>query len=193
MTRLRTSLLVFPAILLLTLPLAGAQTPASAAPPTLRSILLSQLHSTHDKAEWFVPINTAVAGLTADQAKWVPTDAAGKVNPGANHSVGMLTYHLLFWNRRTLAQLKGEKNPPEPSNNDDTFNDFDAAAWTKTVHDLDSVLTSLEDLVATCDEATLEKIAPTISHISTHNAYHTGQILYVRKLQGSWNPNNGVK
>ncbi|MEP6937737.1 MAG: hypothetical protein ABI871_06680, partial [Chthoniobacterales bacterium] len=29
--------------------------------------------------------------------------------------------------------------------------------------------------------------------ISTHNAYHTGQILYVRKLQGSWNPANGVK
>ena len=35
--------------------------------------------------------------------------------------------------------------------------------------------------------------APLISHISTHNAYHTGQILYVRKLQGSWNPENGVK
>ena len=26
-----------------------------------------------------------------------------------------------------------------------------------------------------------------------HYAYHTGQILYVRKLQGSWNPDNGVK
>lgn len=194
MTRLRTSLLLlFPAIFLLAVPLAGAQTPASGPPPTLRSILLSQLRSTHDKAEWFVPVDTAVAGLSAEQAKWVPTNAAGKLDPDANHSVGMLTYHLLFWNRRALAGLKGEKNPPAPSNNDETFNDFDAAAWTKTVHDLDSVLTSLEELVATCDDATLEKIAPTISHISTHNAYHTGQILYVRKLQGSWNPNNGVK
>ncbi len=49
--------------LLLTLlltPLAVAQTPAKAAPPaTLRSVLLAQLRSTHNKAEWFVPINTA--------------------------------------------------------------------------------------------------------------------------------------
>ncbi|HEX4133880.1 MAG TPA: hypothetical protein VHY84_04590, partial [Bryobacteraceae bacterium] len=131
MTRLRTSLLLlFPAIFLLAVPLAGAQAPtAKPQPPTtLRSILLSQLRSTHDKAEWFVPVDTAVAGLSADQAKWVPTNAAGKVDSDANHSVGMLTYHLLFWNRRALAQLKGEKNPPAPSNNDETFNDFDAAA-----------------------------------------------------------------
>jgi hypothetical protein len=29
--------------------------------------------------------------------------------------------------------------------------------------------------------------------ICTHNAYHVGQIVYVRKLQGSWNPEKGVK
>jgi len=162
-------------------------------PPTLRSVLLSQLRSTHNKAEWFVPVNTALAGLTAEQAKWVPTSAAGKVDPIANHSSGMLAYHLLFWNNNALARLKGEKAAPVPSNNDETFNDFDAANWAKTVHDLDAVLTALEELVEHADEAKLEKIAPTISHISTHNAYHTGQILYVRKLQGSWNPENGVK
>jgi uncharacterized damage-inducible protein DinB len=177
-------------------PLARAQAPAvkpPQPPPTLRSVLLAQLRSTHNQAEWFVPIDTAVAGLTADQAKWVPADAAGKVDPIANHSAGMLTYHLLFWNTNALARLKGEKPAPVPSNNEETFNDFDAATWTKTVHDLDAVLTQLEDLVAHADDATLEKIAPTIAHISTHNAYHTGQILYVRKLQGSWNPDNGVK
>ena len=39
----------------------------------------------------------------------------------------------------------------------------------------------------------LAAIAPTIANISTHNAYHTGQIIYARKLQGSWNPDKGVK
>jgi len=29
--------------------------------------------------------------------------------------------------------------------------------------------------------------------IATRNAYHIGQIVYVRKLQGSWNPEKGVK
>jgi uncharacterized damage-inducible protein DinB len=54
-------------------------------------------------------------------------------------------------------------------------------------------MTSLEQLVEQADDAALSKMAPAISHVSTHNAYHTGQILYVRKLQGSWNPDNGVK
>ena len=195
--RLTPSLLRLPVMLLAaTLATTLARTQAAKPPqppPTLRSILLAQLRSTHNQADWFVPVNTAVAGLTADQAKWVPTDAAGKVDPNANHSVGMLAYHLLFWNTNSLAKLKGEKAPPVPSNNDETFNQFDAATWSKTVHDLDAVLTALEDLVAHADDTTLVKIAPTIANISTHNAYHTGQILYVRKLQGSWNPSNGVK
>ena len=189
---LRLSAILLTAILVAPLGRTQATKPPQ-PPPTLRSVLLSQLRSTHNQADWFVPVNTAVAGLTADQAKWVPANAAGKIDPNANHSVGMLTYHLLFWNTNSLAKLKGEKSPPVPSNNDETFNQFDAATWTKTVHDLDAVLTALEDLVVHVDDTTLEKIAPTIANISTHNAYHTGQILYVRKLQGSWNPSDGVK
>src|SRR5438552_12759093 len=53
--------------LLLTLlvsPLAlTAQAPKpTGPPPTLKSVLLAQLRSTHNKAEWFVPVNTAIAG-----------------------------------------------------------------------------------------------------------------------------------
>lgn len=171
----------------------GAQAPAKAAPATLRSTLLAQLHSSHDTAEWFVPVNTAIEGLTPEQAKWVPTNKAGKLDPNANHSVGMLAYHLWFWNARALAQFKGEKVPAAPGNNDETFNEFDAAVWTRTVKDLDAVMKGLEDLVAHASEADLAKWAPTLARISTHNAYHTGQILYVRKLQGSWDAGHGVK
>jgi len=171
-----------------------AQTPAtpSPTPVTLRSLLLSELHSTHDKAEWFTPMKTAVAGLTAEQAKWVPQNAQGKLDPNANHSTGMLAYHLVFWNENALARLRGE-TPPNPSNNDETFNDFDAAHWDDIVQRLDRVMKNLETEVEKMPDEKLAKVAPTISHISTHNAYHTGQILYVRKLQGSWNPANGVK
>ena len=171
-----------------------AQTPAGSSPTpvTLRSLLLSELHSTHDTAEWFTPINTAVAGLTAEQAKWVPNNADGKVNPSANHSVGMLAYHLAFWNENGLADLRGEKRS-SPKDNNETFNDFDAGHWTDVVQRLDKVMKDLEAQVEKMPEAKLDKSAPTITRICTHNAYHTGQILYVRKLQGSWNPANGVK
>ena len=174
---------------------AFAQAPATPPQPpaTLRSTLLAELHANHDKAEWFVPLNTAVAGLTPEQAKWIPQNAAGKLDPNANHSVGMRASHLWFWNARALAKFKAETRTPAPSSNDETFNDFDAATWTKTVHDLDQVMVSLEDLVAHASDADLARWAPTLANICTHNAYHTGQILYVRKLQGSWNPSNGVK
>ena len=51
------------------------------------------------------------------------------------------------------------------------------------------------DIAATeaADDKKLEQWAPTIARIGTHNAYHTGQIIYVRKLQGSWDPAKGVK
>jgi uncharacterized damage-inducible protein DinB len=172
---------------------ATAQTPAQPKPaPTLRSILLAQLRSTHNTEEWFVPIDTAIEGLTPDQAKWVPTNKAGKIDPNANHSVGQLANHLLFWNTHELATFKGEKLPG-PANNDETFNDFDAATWTTTVKKLDAVLTAWEQAIEQADDTKLAANAELIAHISAHNAYHVGQILYVRKLQGAWDPAKGVK
>ncbi len=162
-----------------------AQNQPSKTPPTLRSILLEQLRSTHNHAEWFVPANTAVEGLTAEQARW--TDGKG------NHSVGQLTYHLVFWNREMLAKFKGEKDKTFSGNNDETFNNFDAAQWADLVKQLDQVMTDWEKAVEQADDATLAKRASLIAHVGAHNAYHIGQIVYVRKQQGSWDPNKGVK
>ncbi|MES2392068.1 MAG: DinB family protein [Acidobacteriota bacterium] len=185
--------LAFSVILLASATLTPAQSPAPAAPATLRSTLLQQLRSTHNQADWFTPVNAAVAGLTPEQARWIPTNASGKIDPANNHSTGMLAFHLWFWNARSLAKLRGEDPGKFSGNNQETFNDFNAATWTRTVHDLDAVMLSLEDWVAHASDAQLASAAPTIANICTHNAYHTGQILYVRKLQGSWNPDNGVK
>ncbi len=154
-------------------------------PVTLRSILLEQLRTTHNEKDWFVTIEGAVEGLTAEQAGW--KDGSG------NHSVGQLINHLLFWNRRELAKLKGEPEEKYSGNNDETFNNFDAKKWSDTVKQLDDVMNQLEKLVETADEKKLESWACEIAHIGTHNAYHVGQMIFVRKLQGSWNPERGVK
>jgi uncharacterized damage-inducible protein DinB len=171
---------------LLVLPFAFAQDQKpEQRPPTLRSILLDQLKTTHTEKDWFVPANVAVEGLTAEQASW--TDGHG------NHSIGQLTYHLAFWNAQTLAKFKGETPAKFGGNNDETFNDFDAKKWKDTVAQLDRVMAELEKFVETADEKTIEKNAPTIARVGTHNAYHIGQIIYIRRLQGSWNPEKGVK
>ena len=154
-------------------------------PTTLRSLLLYELHTTHTEADWFVPISTAVDGLTAEQANWQP--------PNGGHSVGQLTYHLLFWNRENLLSFRAEKKQAFTGNNDETFDKFDAKQWADTVKQLDQVMTDLEKLVESASDGQLAKWTRVIGNICTHNAYHVGQIVYVRKLQGSWNPEKGVK
>jgi DinB family protein len=153
-------------------------------PATLKSILLEQLRSTHNKADWFVPANTAIAGLTPQQAAW--TD-------GKNHSVGQLTYHLVFWDKEELAKFKGEPPAKYSGKNDDTFNDYDPKKWDQTVKELDQVLTEWEKAIESADDAKIREWASGIAHVGTHNAYHIGEIVMVRKEQGSWNPETGVK
>lgn len=162
-----------------------AQDQKSQEKPTLKSILLEQLRSTHNKAEWFVPANTAVAGLTAEQANW--TDGKG------NHSIGQLATHLVFWDRRSLDQFEGKPVEKYNGNNDETFTRFDSKQWEAIVKQLDEVMSEWERAVEAADDAKLQSSYSTIAHIGTHNAYHIGQIIYVRKEQGSWNPANGVK
>ena len=154
-------------------------------PTTLREVLLAELKSTHGAEEWFVPANIAVKGLTAEQASW--TDGKG------NHSIGQLANHLIFWNSRNLARFKGETIPKFNGNNDETFDQFDTKKWNETVQQLDEVMNELEKWLETADEAKLKESAQVITHISTHNAYHIGQIIYVRKEQGTWDPKNGVQ
>jgi hypothetical protein len=77
--------------------------------------------------------------------------------------------------------------------NDETFSDFDAKKRKQTVEQLDKVMADLEKFVKTDDEKTIEQNAPMIERLGTRNAYHIGQIIYVRRLQGSWNPEIGVK
>ncbi len=171
-------------LLSLSIPVLAQNQPPK-APATLKGILLEQLRSAHNHAEWFVPANTAVEGLTVEQAKW--TDGKG------NHSVGQLTYHLVFWNREMLAKFKGEKEKVFSGNNDETFNNFDAAQWADLVKQLDQVMTDWEKAVEQADDATIAKNASLIAHIGAHDAYHIGQIIYVRKQQGAWDPSKGVK
>ena len=162
-----------------------ATTYGSSAAESPKNVLLHQLKTTHSEKEWFVPVKIALDGVTAQQAMW--NDSSG------NHSVGQLAYHLLFWNKRQLAKFNGQPEGAYPEDNNETFTKFNQAEWTKVVNELDSVLTTFETAIQNADEATLKEWYPTIANISAHNAYHTGQIIFVRKLQNSWDPEKGVK
>jgi uncharacterized damage-inducible protein DinB len=159
-----------------------SQTPA---PATTKAILLEQLKTTHNKAEWFVPVNTAIEGLTSEQANW-------KDNSG-NHSIAQLVNHLIFWDLDVLEKFKGKQKSAFNGNNDDTFSPVTQAQWEGTVQRMDSVLTAWEQAIEQADEKTLSSQYSTIAHIGAHNAYHIGQIIFIRKERGNWNPEKGVK
>ena len=152
---------------------------------TLKSILLEQLKTTHNEKDWFVPVNIAVAGLAADQANWKDSTD--------NHSIAQLTTHLLFWNKQSLDKFKGIKPDAFSGNNKETFSKVDAKTWSAITAQLDSVLIEWEKEVQAADEKKLQAFYSTIAHIGTHNAYHTGQILYIRKMKGWWKEESGVK
>ncbi len=154
-------------------------------PQTLKGILLEQLRTTHNVKDWFVPANVAVEGLTAEQASW--KDTAG------NHSVGQLAAHLIFWDREQLAKFKGEPPVKFSGNNEETFNNFDSKQWAATVKQLDDVLTEWEKAVEAADDKKIAEWSSAIAHIGAHNAYHIGQMIVIRRQQGSWNPEKGVK
>lgn len=153
--------------------------------PTLKSILLEQLQTTHNKKDWFVPPAIAIAGLTPVQANWK--------DGSDNHSIAQLTTHLIFWNLQMLDKFEGKPQQAFDGNNKETFSLVDEKSWPATIQRLDSVLTAWENAVTKASDQKLEKWYSTIAHIGTHNAYHTGQILYIRKMKGWWDENNGVK
>ncbi|MBP6002333.1 MAG: hypothetical protein KA746_02755 [Pyrinomonadaceae bacterium] len=62
-------------------------------------------------------------------------------------------------------------------------------------------MTEFRDLIANAEETKFNEAASKtnqaswatlISNINAHNAYHAGQILLLRKLQGSWDRSKGV-
>lgn len=176
----RTMILI--ALLILATPLFAQDKPAT---PTLKTILLNQFKSTHSDKDWFVSVNVAIAGLTPEQANW--TDGKG------NHSVAQLTTHLIFWNNRLLLQFTGTEPPEFSGNNDETFSPVDAKTWPETVKKIDELFTRWEKAIESADEAKLAGFYETFSKMNAHNAYHIGQIVVMRKGQGSWDPEKGVK
>ncbi|HWB28721.1 MAG TPA: DinB family protein [Chitinophagaceae bacterium] len=168
-------------LLVLTCRVKAQNTPV----PTLKSILLEQLKTTHNVEDWFVPVNIAIAGLTPEQAAWKDSST--------NHSIAQLVNHLIFWDMEQLAKFKGEKPPAFNGDNTTTFTGLDKTAWDASVKRIDSVLTAFEAAIEQADDTKLQQWYNAIAHVGTHNAYHIGQIIYIRKMRGNWNADKGVK
>ncbi|MDP5275989.1 DinB family protein [Chengkuizengella axinellae] len=132
------------------------------------------------------------------------TDYEGKTEPVIPFGKQIVN-HLIFWNERYLNRFKGVEVTGEEINNDVTFESGSlngtVEEWQSTVSRLNSVMSEWTEAVKNCNPDKLhtsivkdsdEPWSAAIANINIHNAYHTGQILEIRKTEGIWDPKNGV-
>jgi len=158
---------------------------------TKKDILLDQMKACFDEESWFVTVKKALDGLTPPQAEW---------KTEGNNSIHEIVNHLIFWNQRYLNRYR---NVPVTKfdGNDYTFTNESTGNnigdWKSTVEKLYEVLSKWIENLNEADDTKLESQAiedqnatwfNVLSNITIHNAYHIGQIVTLRKQQGSWNP-----
>ena len=163
---------------------------------TLKELLLHQFDNCYDQNGWFVAVRNVIEGVTAEQAAWKAE--------GTNNSIWESLAHITYYNNAYVQRLKGIDYKYSITDNDETFEAPEHPTeeeWNSEVAKFDSVMSEMRGVIAAADESKLsEQVSETntaswaelISNINAHNAYHGGQMLLLRKLQGAWNPEAGV-
>lgn len=160
-----------------------------------KELLLTQYDRCYNENGWFVAIRNALEGVTAEQSAWKPE--------GSDNSIWESLSHVSYYNNVYLQRFNGIDYQYDVTDNDETFTSGDASEsdWQAEVEKFDTIMTEWRGLIEAADEAKFDQPVSAenyanwgelIANVNAHNAYHGGQILLLRKLQGSWNPEMGV-
>ncbi|WP_226673358.1 DinB family protein [Rossellomorea aquimaris] len=149
-----------------------------------KDLLLRMLDTTYDQESWYAPFKPAIEGLTAEQACWKPDGEATK-------SVWGNVNHLIYYKERLTARLEG-REWTNPLDGNDTFylteQVNDDEAWRGIVARVETAHQGLREALSETTERKIEEdsLEEKLLDIMLHDAYHTGQIMQLRKMQGSW-------
>ncbi len=148
--------------------------------PSIKSLLIQQLENAHTNQQWFVPTKKAIEGLTLEQSNWKDSTD--------NHSIAEQVSHLIFYNELILKAYKGESYTDinDDEENKETFKLYKGKDWQNAVKKLDSLQSEWENITKNATEEQIAEWNVEIANISAHTAYHTGQIIYIRKHNGWW-------
>jgi uncharacterized damage-inducible protein DinB len=156
---------------------------------SLKELLVHDFLYTFNQEDWYAPLTDALNGITFENAVWKPDE--GKVN-----SIAEIVSHILYFEERLLSRLTESMGQfKQAAENDETFKlslDWTEEAWNSLLKKVEN--TNLE-LAAIIENMTEEELlrkfkemtaAEMISGVTRHNAHHIGQIVMLRKMQGSW-------
>lgn len=141
---------------------------------------------------WLCPFTEAVAGLGATQAAWVPAPGMNSIWTLVNHI--RIEAEVVARRLRGLAvdyEALGDKDGWPPAGAPD-----DEPGWQAACGRAVAAHADLASLVAgLTDEQLARPIQPTgstgwyyVHAVIAHTLYHTGQIVLLRRLQGTWEP-----
>jgi uncharacterized damage-inducible protein DinB len=162
----------------------------------IKELLLEQFSAAYDQNGWFVALKNVLHNLTAKQAAWKPENA--------DNSIWEIIAHLNYYNRAYLERFKGIDYKYPKSNNDETFSSDESVseeAWLAEIVDFEAIMNEWRELLESADNEKFNQLyspkhqslwGSVITHINLHNAHHGGQIVLLRKLQGSWDASKGV-
>ncbi|WHY80007.1 DinB family protein [Neobacillus sp. WH10] len=155
-----------------------------------KDVLSDQLLANANDPSWYLPFSDSVENLSEEEALWKPNENS--------NSIAEIVQHLLYWNEtwQTRYQKSHFNAVPSIGSNNNSF----IIPENQTFNDLREGL--LKVLLQWQDLLTEEKIESNVNgfpvpaqwwailgNVATHNAYHIGQIIYIRKQQKSWKEN----
>ncbi|MGM0837254.1 MAG: DinB family protein [Bacillota bacterium] len=156
-----------------------------------------------DTETWFTPLESALDGLNSIDASWQP--------PGGGNTIWQTVKHLNYYNALLVRQIKDTTTRKKASNNKATFGDIgepadskwkeilaedtfgdvgdptDSEKWKAVMADTRQICESLRrSLTEVKDSQLEEELVGRLARQILHNVYHIGQIVLIRKQQGSW-------
>jgi hypothetical protein len=113
---------------------------------------------------------------------------------GAVHSIASHVAHMAWWQRQLLQDVRGQSTKRQRIKGDEFPLVIALEDWPGVLQDFRS---SLQDIKALTDDADVLEglylgrpvsVGTVRLDFAIHNAYHLGQIVLLRRLQGVWPP-----
>ena len=154
----------------------------------IKDTIIKGWDEAYDVEGWYPPLKAALDNINDQEAMWRPQ---GK----ASHTIAELVIHLLYYKKRFLYGLEAKPWTATIDTNDESFSaiaEATPAQWQDAADELKTVHQRIREKLTEINVDDLDKPLPgtTIGeHVFTlivHDAYHTGQIVMIRKLQGTW-------
>lgn len=153
----------------------------------VHELLSDQLLANANDPSFYLPFSHSVENLTDEEAFWKPSKEC--------HCIAEIVQHLLYWNETWQRRFTDSSfhAVQSPENNDESFNVSENVSFKEIKERLLEVLLNWQNILSeervqqdVNDFPVQAKWWEILGNITTHNAYHIGQIIYIRKLKQNW-------